>query len=264
MDTSLDLEKTYDPNPILLNAERKNLAYSLRDIVRQSLNKKTISGEPLDNLHNLLMIGLLAPKVSLKTWADKHDEFGTNIRINPQVAALVKNFTSKNGHSIKSAINQLVLSGLAIEGLIPPNEVVYMPRGPISELGLEQVKALRDEAFNRLYVKKSKATRGRPKGHGKQYTFSLPLKVVAWLNEFHGQCGQLVERVMYNLLLSDVEFADLRPILPPFEDVKKKMVIMHLQPWQEELLQRDMAHMGGNVSLSFLRLLETAKIAYEK
>lgn len=249
----------HDPNPIFVSTTMLKLQYTLDTLVTSALSETPYSGVALGNINNLLMVGLLAPQVSLKTLVNHHDPYDTSIRINAQIGALVKNFAAKHGHTLKSAVNQLILSGLALEGLIPQNQVIYVPKGPTSELGLEQVKALRDVAFNRLYVKTPKLTRGRPAGRGRQYTLNLPAKLVSWLAEYHGNAGQLVERVMYNLLLSDVEFTDLRPILPAFDDVSKRKIIMNLQPWQEELLQRDMAHMGGNVSLSFLRLLQTAR-----
>lgn len=257
MDTNLSPDKY----PIRISNKRLNLRHNLSQrLAEYGAKPSRTTGERMSSFNDLIMIGLLAPeKVSLKVLGAELDAPSPVVTLPTALSALVQNYAEKHGHSLKSAVHQLVLSGLNVEGFLPKNEVIYVPQGPTFELGLEHLKAMRDKAFNRLYIKKEFERRGRPVGSGKQYTVYLPLTLVKWLVDFHGNYSQLVERTMYNLLITPQTFVDMRPILADSANLKTKSMTVRLQPWQEELLYNDMEHMGGNVSLSFMRLLQTAR-----
>ena len=249
-------------NPLLVPTKSVGFSMSLSHVLNQIIGKEKspVSGLVYEHISDVVMAGLLSPdKVSLKTLTPEIASKPTTIKLNPQLSALVLNYAAKHGYNNKSALNQLLLTGLHLEGFIDPNTVVKLPKGPTFELGLEHLEALRHKAQDHLDNKKPKVGRGRPEGRGKQCSLHLPESIISWLDEYHGRAGKMVERSMLNLLLEEAEWADLRPILPPIESTPNKQIVMHLQPWQMELIENDMAHTGGSLSLSFLRLLQTAR-----
>ncbi len=256
MDTNLN------QNPLLIPSKPQAFSHNLNHVLSQIIGKvqSPVSGLAFEHISDVVMTGLLAPdKVSLKTLSPELTSKTATVRLPAEVSGMVLNYAAKHGYSNKSALNQLLLTGLNVEGLLVQKDVIMLPKSPTSELGLEHLEALKHMALDHLDSKKTKTGRGRPEGRGKQCSLHLPQSVVSWLEDYHGRAGKMVERTMLNLLLEEHEWADLRPILPPIESAPNVQISLHFQPWQMELIENDMAHTGGSLSLSFLRLLAASR-----
>ena len=249
-------------NPILIPSKPQAFTHNLSHVLSQIIGKEKspVSGLIYEHISDVVMAGLLSPeKVSLKTLTPELTSKSATVRLPAEISGLVLNYAAKHGYNNKSALNQLLLTGLHLEGFIDPKTVVKLPKGPTFELGLEHLETLRHMAQDHLDSKKSKIGRGRPEGRGIQCGVHLPTSIISWLDEYHGRAGKMVERSMLNLLIEEPEWADMRPILPPMESTPNTQITLHVQPWQMELIENDMAHTGGSLSLSFLRLLQASR-----
>lgn len=165
----------------------------------------------------------------------------------------IVDYANQYGLTLKAAMDQLLLQGLARAGYLGGKYVQVVPQSLGLGVTPEQLQALTDKRL----TGEVEQGRGRPKGAGTRVTLNLPAPIRERLSRYGRQRTNLVEQWFVDYLTERPSFQDISCWYSAAGDHPVGWAPMQLsfKDWQLELIREGISHFDSGTSLAFVQIV---------